>query len=263
MTTRKFKRKIIAKKSAKKGEKSAKKSPKPPRKVVFKYGEMIKQIPGWITDWATSGQASIKDYLENEIGLTFGQYQKALQHSPVEVWQHRRKEVQDRATELVISRNLNEVAEMNDAHIKASKLALAKVIEMMSKLQIEPLRDIHGKIIYDVRTRKPVYKGFKSNDLLNCTSALEKAQTIYRRAIGLPDRGEGLDQLLERCQNGYVQNNIQINIDGSKQSPKDVTPEESEVERKLNALDYDAILVLIEKKREITAEREKESKQDE
>ena len=224
---------------------------------------MQRQLPGWINDWATSGKASVKDYLENEIGLTFSQYQNAIKASPMECWHDRRKEVQDRATELIITRNLNEVADMNDAHIKASKLALAKIIEMMSKLEIEPLRDVHGKVVINPRTRKPVYKGFQSSELLNCTSALEKVQMIYRRAIGLPDRGEGLDQLLEKIQSGHIHNNIQINIDGSpKLSPKDVTPED-EIGRKLSKLDYDSILALIERKREIMAREEKEVEDDE
>ena len=61
---------------------------------------------------------------------------------------------------------------------------------------------------------KPIIYPLRSIDLLNCASALEKCQKMWRTAMGFSNtEGEGVTQILERINQAQVQtNNIQNNV---------------------------------------------------
>lgn len=93
----------------------------------------------------------------------------------------------------------------------------------------------------DPRTKRPVYRGFRSIDLLNCMSALEKAQQIQRRAQGLSN-DVGMAQLSEA-----IKNSKQINV-----TVENMTVEakpKSKMEAIIDALEYEDIAVLIKERR--------------
>jgi len=179
----------------------------------------------------------IKKYSEKKVVVI-------LERFPKELWENRREQFQDKVTERLVQRHTDMLAMVQEQHVRSSNLGLAKAIEMLSKFQIEPMRNKDGKVVMDAFTRKPIYRGFRSIDLLNCMSAIEKAQIIYRRAMGLPNDGEGLAQILDRINANPTTQNVQINNYGSK--PVEVDP----VREKVQNMSYDEIMLFIEHKRE-------------
>jgi hypothetical protein len=166
---------------------------------------------------------------------------------PVEEWHKVKEGINDAVTSDLVKRHVDVMAEVQEQHVRASNIGLLKAIEMISKMQLEPMRDKSGKMMMDPTTKKPVYRGFRSIDLLNCMNSISKAQEIYRRAMGLPNDGEGLAQILEKL-GGNVTNNTQININSDPSTEK---------EKALAALSYDEIMTFVEHKREKMREKEK------
>ena len=169
-------------------------------------------------------------------------------------WRVERVKILDKMTETTVMRHIDVMAEVQETHIKASKVGLAKAVEMLAKFSIEPAKDKKGKMIMD-GNGKPVFRGFRSIDLLNVMSAIEKSQAIYRKAMGLPNDEGGMAQLLER-----VQVNTQINIHPTEEVPKEKTDKEKAVDE----LSYDDIMEFIEFRREqkarLVAQEAEESK---
>lgn len=160
-------------------------------------------------------------------------------------WEKERNVILDRMTETVVKRHIDLMAEVTETHVKASKVGLAKAIEYLSKLSIEPARDKEGKVIMDGKG-KPVWKGYRSIDLLNIMASIEKAQAIYRKSMGLPNDESGMKQILEKVQQ-INQVNVQQNhlhIHEAPAAPK------TELDKKAEQLSYDDLLEFIEFRRE-------------
>jgi len=207
-------------------------------------------------EWAIQyPDISVKDFLVKIKGFSVRHYDTITKRWPAEQWNKRREHFQDKVTEKLVSRHVDLIAKVQEQHTRASNIGLAKAIEMLSKFQIEPMRDKKGKIIYDEFTGKPIYKGFRSIDLLNCMNAIEKAQLIYRRAMGLPNDGEGLAQILERIQERPTTQNIQIINNVSNEAPKDAV-----VSKVKENLSYDEIMMFVSHKRERMVEQKKQLK---
>lgn len=188
----------------------------------------------------TAYLGTIKGYSKYEVN-------DLLARLPPPEWYARKEKIGDEITADLIKRHTHVIAEVQEQHIRASNVGLAKAIEMIAKMSIDPLMDDDGKIKVDPKTGKPLYKGFRSIDLLNCLSSIKIAQEIYRKAMGLPNDGEGLAQILDKLV--PVQNSTQINISV-----------ESEKDKKMNELSYDDLMLLIEHKREaLKKEEEKEN----
>lgn len=153
-------------------------------------------------------------------------------------WANARERVLDSMSESVIKRHIDKLVEINDQHVSASKLTMAKAIEMLTKLPVD--------VEVDPKTGKAKKRTMRSIDLVNCANAIEKAQTIYRRAMGLPNEESGLAQILEKVASLNVQqNNVQINNTVVQQPP-----EKSEQQKKIEALSYDDIMEFVEFRRE-------------
>lgn len=159
-------------------------------------------------------------------------------------WNQEKATVLDKMTESVVKRHIDIIAEVQETHVKASKVGLAKAIEFLSKLSIEPAKDADGKIIVDGKG-KPVWKGFRSIDLLNIMSSIEKAQAIYRKAMGLPNDESGMAQILEKVSQLNIQQNHLHIHEAPGAAPK--TELTMKVEKEMS---YDDLLEFIEFRRE-------------
>lgn len=165
-------------------------------------------------------------------------------------WQLKRAEIQNKLTETVVKRHIDQMAEVQELHVRASKLSLMKAIDMINRMQVEPYKDSDGKLVVDPTTKKPIYRGFRSIDLLNCTSSIEKAQQIYRRAMGIPNEHNGIAQIMEQINAQKVQHNsVEINNINLT-----VNPKKAEAEKKLEdfmeQLEYDDLREFVEYRRQ-------------
>jgi len=189
---------------------------------------------------------SIMSFLCEIKGYSTAQANMILRAHPAIEWKKVRGEVLDKLTESTVKRHIDLIAEVQETHIKASKLGLAKSIEMLSRMQLTPLKDKAGRILMG-DDGKPVYRGFRSIDLLNCMGAIEKAQQIYRRAMGLPNEEAGLSQVLDKINQmkeaagTTLVQNIQVNVE----APVD------ELGQRLAELKYEDVMELIERRREL------------
>lgn len=188
-----------------------------------------------------------KTFLIERRGYSQAQAKQILESTGgVRAWDTEKTKVLDKMSESVIKRHIDKLVEVNDQHIAASKLGLAKAIEMLSKMSVTPELDADGK---------PSKKAMRSIDLLNVLNAIEKAQTIYRRAMGLPNEESGLAQILDKVAQISVQQNVQINNNNTVVQQQAI--QISEKEKELEKLDFDQLFALIELKREADAATEK------
>ena len=198
------------------------------------------------TEWAVKHPNMPPTRWLQEIKMySSGQATVILNEVPAVHWKDAKDSVLNALTESVVKRHIDLIAEVQETHIKASKLTLAKAVEMLSKMQLHPMKDKKGKVVLD-DNGKPYYKGFRSIDLLNCVSAIEKAQMIYRRSMGLGNDEGGFSQILEkldRMKEAQNQTNIQIN-------QTVVAPPGGELAEKVKALGYEEVLEFIEYRRE-------------
>ena len=172
-----------------------------------------------------------QEYLVAERGYSIKQANAILHETGGEDdWVLRRVEIQNKVTETVVKRHVDQIAEFNETFIKASKVGLAKSLEMMTKLSLDAVKDEDGKLILDPKTKKPVYRGFRSIDLLNTLSSVKIAQEIWRKAMGIKDE-EGMAQILEKIDQMNQQQRIQVN----QQINLTVNPAKKEAEQKLES----------------------------
>jgi hypothetical protein len=80
-------------------------------------------------------------------------------------------------------------------------------------------------------------------------AAIEKAQMIYRKAMGLPNDEGGLQQILDKVTQVNIQNNI-TNIHGA------AAPESEKVKELEKQLSVDDIMDLVKLKREMRKKEE-------
>jgi hypothetical protein len=194
-------------------------------------------------------------YLQQIKGYSDTQTRDIFKVTESEAWHERRRLAQDKLSGELIRRHIDKLAEVQDQHISASKLGLAQAVKMLAEGKTEIMRGKDGKPILN-KDGTPKFKTFRSIDLLNCMSAIEKAQAIYRKAMGLPNDEGGLQQILNKLERmreapttfiNLTQNNTQVNNTAVKVENKNPTD-----------LEYDDIMLLIEAKREQKAKQAKE-----
>ena len=182
------------------------------------------------------------DWLIDIKGYAPDQARLIQQTSPIKHWHIEKDKILDKITETTVKRHIDLIAEVQEQHVAASKLGLARAIEMLSK---------NGVQMRSKKDGKTITMPLRTVDLLNVMSSIEKAQQIYRRAMGLPNEEGGLAQILEKVQSITVQQNIQNNtITNNTQIVSEnttVTPELAE------KLDYDTVMEFIEHRRELKA----------
>lgn len=187
---------------------------------------------------------SPREFLQDIKGYSFSQIRTILESTgTAEEWTREKNNVLDKMTESVVKRHIDIIAEVQETHIKASKVGLAKAIEFLSKLSVEPAKDSDGRVIMDGNGR-PVWKGYRSIDLMNIMGSIEKAQQIYRRAMGLGN-DEGMAQILEKIGQLNVQQNVQENHLHIHEAPQSELGQKIEKE-----MSYDDLLEFIEFRRE-------------
>lgn len=162
-------------------------------------------------------------------------------------WRDERDKLLNGVTETMIKRNVDKLVEMNDTHIKLSQLGLAKVAEMLTKLQCDPVLDADGKMMIDPRTKRPIYRGFRSIDLVNCMTALNQASTIQRRAYGLAN-DVGQQQIAEAMKASSAPTTINI------QNNMTITEApQTKMEQIIEKLEYEDIAEMIKQRRAMKA----------
>jgi len=184
-----------------------------------------------ITEWCIKYPPSMSPHKFMREVKMFSNHKVAsyIKAAPTVLWQERRREYQNMITKDMVKSQLDFVTEMNDMHIRASKLGLAKAVELLSKMVIESYRDKTGAICF---TR------FKPSDVKSCLESIAVAQRIQRTALGLPS-DEGAITVWQQL------NINQRAIDHVSEGPGD-TASISQVE---NAFSYDELKVLIEAQR--------------
>jgi len=203
------------------------------------------------TEWAFFfPNHSPYDFLVSCKGYAPTQATGILGHMPASQWPARREAAVDKLTEGLVKRHVDKMAEVQETHISASKLGLAQAIKMLASGGTEVLKDQDGRLLLDSKGN-PRFKQFRSIDLVNCMTAIEKAQTVYRRAMGLPNDEGGLQQILNKVEKmqelrhqttlNLQINNTQINSDDGKPTVADIS--------------YEDILLLIEAKRDQKAKQ--------
>jgi len=177
---------------------------------------------------------TVNSFLE-QTGFDKRQRDRFYEIMPASDWDHAIEKVLNNITENMVKRHVDLLAETNETHIKASKLTMARAIEMLTKLQVQPPLDKNGKPVKGARYLRSV-------DLSNCAGAIKSAQEIYRRAMGIGNDDGGIQQIVEKIaqMQGHAQTNIQINNIAGTQTPLEVA---------LHQMDYDQIAELIEMKR--------------
>lgn len=168
-------------------------------------------------------------------------------------WEMRRVEIQNKVTETVVKRHVDQIAEFNDTFMKGAKVGMAKTLEMLSKFSIEAIRDEDGKLLLDPKTKKPVYRGFRSIDLLNTLNALKIAQEIWRKGLGINNDEGGMAQVLEKVtqltelqkrEMNINQTNINLTINPVRQEAQ------QKLEQFVGKLSYEDIRTFIDYHRE-------------
>lgn len=131
-----------------------------------------------IYEWAICyPDLPVRDYLTRIKRFDNDHVVTILRLMPMDQWLKKREEVLDLTTASMVKRHIDYVAEMNDVHIKAAKLAIAKAVEMMSRLKVEEYTDDEGN---------KRFRGFRPQDLHHIIAAIGQAQKIQRMALGLP-----------------------------------------------------------------------------
>ena len=166
------------------------------------------------------------------------QVYRVLKQAPKEEWEAERSQLLDSLTSDLVKRQIDLIAENQERHISGANVALARAIEMLSKGSMELVKtDKRGNV---KRTVFPL----RSSDILNLAGAIEKAQQIYRRAMGLANDEGGMAQLLEKVnqlKTEVIHNNLQINIQ---------QPQCAATEKLASQLTYDQVLELINIRKE-------------
>ncbi len=194
-------------------------------------------------EWAIKySSMTPKQYLINVKGYSETQASKVLHASgSAHKWRAERESILDKMTETTVKRHVDLAAEVQDTHIKAAKIGLLKAMEYMANLRGEPYINKETGEPLRGDDRKILYKPYKSNDLVNAMGAVEKAQNVYRKAMGLSS-DEGLTQILSRIQI----NNTQINNgpvpEGGAQTSK--------ISQTFKEMDYDDVMEFVEIRRE-------------
>ena len=260
-------KKTKAKKKVTKKKKKVRKKPgvkpkmfaKDPKDLITAMGaqdELTHQAEVLRSEWVmlSDGEDLPFTFLTQIKGYSHNQARSIIRNSGgVSEWKSQKAKFSEKITTKMAEAHVDKMVEVQDTHIAASKLGLAKAIELMTKMKIEPARSSKGKIIRDGKGN-PVQKGFRSIELLNCMSVIEKSQNVYRKAMGLSNDEGGLAQILEVVRLnkiGAPQVNVQNNIQINEAEQKSVNPV-------LEKLDYDQVMVLIEARRKADKKEKRE-----
>lgn len=131
-----------------------------------------------MTEWAlTGGKQQVYAWLQDTKGFSLAQAKRIVQRRPIPMWHNILEYVQNHYSNSLVKRHMEQAALLNDQHMMAAKLGMAKAMEFLSKMSIEQKVDKAGR---------PYFAHFRTADLKNCLDSIQVAQKITRTALGLP-----------------------------------------------------------------------------
>lgn len=201
-----------------------------------------------IVEWAFFyGNHSPSSFLEFK-GYSPGQIANIFRCVPASEWHGKRETAQNRVTETLVKRHVDIIAAVQEEHIKSSKLILAKAVKLLADGDVEYM---------DPETGKKKKRWLRSIDLLNASSSIEKAQKIYRTAMGLPNDEAGMSQILSTLQKIQTASEIAaMKPQGGDTHIHNTQVNVTTVQGKTpHELTHDDILLMIEARREQKAKQ--------
>jgi len=197
------------------------------KKTLPKVDLYRDEIPLLVSDWCIKCDVSVSPtaYLRDIVKKSAHDLMSIMAEYPASEWHARRKDIQNNFLKHSVKGQVEAIAEINDQHMKAAKLGLAKALEMLTKLKIEHYTDKRGVI---------QLRRFKSTDLKHCVDSIAVAQKVMRTALGLPS-DEGAIQIWQ-----------QLNLNPGDGSSKEI-PEDTDLalEAASSTFSYDEIKALI------------------
>lgn len=131
-----------------------------------------------MTEWAlTGGRLQVFTWLQEVKGFTIEQSKVIINRRALPQWHRIQEYVQNNFSNNMVRRHMEQAAQLNDQHMMAAKLGMAKAMEFLSKMSIVEKVDKHGR---------PYFANFRTTDLKNCLESIQIAQKITRTALGLP-----------------------------------------------------------------------------
>jgi len=185
---------------------------------------------------------SPKHFLMAVKNFTETQYVQIMKKSPMAKWNEQKDRIRERLALQVAEKHVEKIAQMNDEHIKAGRLGLAKGIKLLA----EGVRGFNKK-----NPSKILKRDLKPQEFQHVMSGLKLCQQIYRTAMGLPSDGDGMRQLLvELAEKQGVQNNVQINVNA-----EDEKSGLGHLKALLESLSHEEIKLFVERKRALMREK--------
>lgn len=203
--------------------------------VVERENERVK----WLQmEWALfHPNESVHHFIRTIKGYSDGQMKNMLLHAPTSEWKEQRELLKNRLAKEVAQRHIDKIAKMNDEHIKAGRLGLAKGLQLLA----------NGVDVLVKKTGTKFNRSLYPQEFQFVMNGLKTAQQMYRTSMGLSSDGEGMQQVLEELKrrDQSIQNNIQVNI-------KNAAPDESgvtELKQLMESLNREEIRLFVERKR--------------
>jgi len=132
----------------------------------------------WLLEWSLAGgKVDPLTWLKLEKKMDNKSAEEFLRNTPYHLWARMLDHVQELSVTTMVTRHVDQVATLNDQHLMAAKLAMAKALEFLSKMNIESKIGKNGQ---------PYFAHFRTTDLKNCIESIRIAQQISRTALGLP-----------------------------------------------------------------------------
>ena len=124
-----------------------------------------------IVDWSVNfGAKSVRAYLIEIKGFSQRQYEHAIAQCSVAQWEARRREIINKMTEELLDDHTASIKELNESHILAAKLGLAKAMSFLISVTT-------------------------ASDLKMLVDAVTVCQRVARVALGLPMTEEGIENM--------------------------------------------------------------------
>ena len=183
-----------------------------------------------MTEWAITSKGSVFGWLQETKGFSNEQVKTLLKRRPVPQWHRIQEYVQNHYSNSLVKRHMEQAAQLNDQHMMAAKLGMAKAMEFLSKMSVEQKLDKHGR---------PYFAHFRTTDLKNCMETISLAQKITRTALGLPT-DEGSVHIWQK-----IQQTINLTAPTVEDMPPDGEDMKVQVLRLQKQYSYDDIKEMI------------------
>ena len=198
---------------------------------------------------------SIHQFCVNFKGYSESEYTSMMTIAPSVEWKNKREEYRNKISSDIATRHIDKLAKMNDEHLKAGRLGLAKGLQMLSR-GVDVVKKAKGDE-NPIRFNRALYPQ-EFNFVMN---GIKTAQQIYRTSMGLPSDGNGMRQVLEDLNNNArtIQQNIQINV--RNEEAKSDPSGKAELKAFMEGLNHEDIRALVSRKRELNDNKKEETEE--